>query len=86
MNAFLKIKSFLDENNVSYEFKEHEPVRTSKQAAAVRGDDIRIGAKAMILKADKDFVMVVLSAAKRFYSMDFKCALGIKRLSFETAD
>ena len=85
MTAFLKIKSFLDKNNVSYEFKEHEPVRTSEEAAAARGDDIRIGAKAILLKADKEFVMVVLSAAKKIDSKALKKVLGVKSLRFATS-
>ncbi|KYK24245.1 hypothetical protein AYK26_06935 [Euryarchaeota archaeon SM23-78] len=86
MTAFDKIKAFLDENNVSYEFKKHEPVRTSEEAAAVRGDDIKIGAKAMILKADNKFVMLVLSAAKRIDSKRVKEILNVKSLRFATPD
>lgn len=86
MTAFSKLKSFLDENNVSYEFKEHEPVRTSEEAAAARGDDIRIGAKAIVLKADDKFVMCVLSAAKKINSKELKKILGIKSLRFATSD
>lgn len=86
MSAFDKLKSFLDENNVSYEYKEHEPVRTSEEAAAARGDDIRIGAKAMILKADDKFIMVVLSAAKRIDSKALKSILGVKSLRFATPE
>ena len=86
MTAFSKLKSFLDENNVSYEYKEHEPVRTSEEAAAARGDDIRIGAKAIVLKADDKFVMCVLSAAKKINSKELKKILGIKSLRFATSD
>ena len=86
VSAFDKIKTFLDENNVSYEFKEHEPVRTSEEAATVRGDDIRIGAKAMVLKADNDFLMVVLSAAKKIDSKTLKEILGVKKLRFATPE
>ncbi|MBU1199337.1 MAG: hypothetical protein KKF46_00095 [Nanoarchaeota archaeon] len=86
MSAFSKLKAFLDKNNVSYEFKEHEAVRTSEEAAAVRGDDIRIGAKAMILKADDKFVMIVLSAALRIDSKKLKEILNVKKLRFATPE
>ena len=86
MSAFDKIKSFLDENNISYEFKEHEPVRTSEQAAEVRGEDIKIGAKALLLKADKEFVMIVISAAKRIDSKALKKILSVKSLRFATPE
>ena len=86
MTAFDKLKSFLDENNVSYEYKEHEEVRTSEEAARARGEDIRIGAKAMILKADDKFIMLVLSAAKKIDSKKVNELLNVKSLRFATPD
>ena len=86
MSAFAKLKSFLDENHISYEYKEHEEVRTSEEAAQVRGEDIRIGAKAMILKADDKFIMFVLSAAKKINSRRVKEILGVKSLRFATPE
>jgi len=45
-----KIRKLLDENEVEYKFFEHEPVRTSEEAAKVRpGYSIGQGAKAMIV-------------------------------------
>jgi len=86
MSAFSKLKSFLDENNISYEYKEHEEVRTSEEAAKARGEDIKIGAKAMILKADDRFIMFVLSAAKKIDSRRVKEILGVKSLRFATPE
>jgi Ala-tRNA(Pro) deacylase len=86
MSAFSKLKAFLEENNISYEYKEHEEVRTSEEAAKARGDDIRIGAKAMILKADDKFIMFVLSAAKKIDSKRVKEMLGVKSLRFATPE
>ena len=86
MGAFEKLKSFLDENNISYEYKEHEEVRTSEEAAKARGEDIKIGAKAMILKADDKFVMFVLSAAKKIDSKRVKEILRVKSLRFATPE
>ena len=86
MNAFQKIKQLLDENNIEYEFKEHQPVRTSEEAAAVRGDDIKIGAKALIMKANDRFVLCVLSAAKKLNSKKLKKILKTKNLRFATPE
>jgi len=86
MSSFDKLKSFLDENKISYEYKEHEEVRTSEEAAKARGEDIKIGAKAMILKADDKFVMLVLSAAKKIDSKRVKDILGVKSLRFATPE
>jgi len=86
MSAFQKLKHFLDEKSVSYEFKEHEEVRTSEEAAKARGEDIRIGAKAMILKCDEKFVILVLSAAKKIDSKAVKRLLSCESLRFATPD
>ena len=86
MTAFSKLKAFLDENNISYQYKEHEEVRTSEEAAKARGEDIQIGAKAMILKADDKFVMFVLSAAKKIDSKRVKEILRVKSLRFATPE
>jgi Ala-tRNA(Pro) deacylase len=86
MSAFLKLKSFLDENKIHYEYKEHEEVRTSEEAAKARGEDIKIGAKAMILKCDDKFIMFVLSAAKKIDSRRVKELLGVKSLRFATPE
>jgi prolyl-tRNA editing enzyme YbaK/EbsC (Cys-tRNA(Pro) deacylase) len=86
MKVFTEIKNFLDENKIDYEFKEHEEVLTSEEAAKVRGEDIKIGAKAMILKCDERFVMFVLSAAKKIDSKKVKKILDCESLRFATPD
>ena len=55
MSVFDKIKEILDENKIEYKLKHHEPVYTSEQAAAARGDKLKQGAKAIIMKTDNGF-------------------------------
>jgi Ala-tRNA(Pro) deacylase len=43
----------------------HEHVTTSADAAAVRGAELRTGAKAMLVKSKAGFVLVVLAADRR---------------------
>jgi Ala-tRNA(Pro) deacylase len=43
----------------------HDPVTTSAEAAAVRGAELRSGAKAMLVKSNAGFVLVVLAADRR---------------------
>jgi aspartyl-tRNA synthetase len=62
------IKSLLNENKVEYEFLEHAPVRTSAEAAKIRGTKITEGAKAMVLISEEfrnKFIMVVIPADKQ---------------------
>jgi Ala-tRNA(Pro) deacylase len=86
MGTFERLKAFLDEHKISYEYKEHEEVRTSEEAAKARGEDIKIGAKAMILKCDDRFIMFVLSSAKKIDSKKIKRLLNVDSLRFATPE
>ncbi|MCK9368555.1 OB-fold nucleic acid binding domain-containing protein [Candidatus Dojkabacteria bacterium] len=60
-----EIRKLLDENKVEYKFLEHEEVRTSEQAAKVRGTKLSDGAKAMIVKSTEymnKYAMIVIPA------------------------
>ena len=59
------IKKLLDENRISYEISEHEPVYTSEQAACVRGAELRTGVKALVLETKEGNLVVGLVAADR---------------------
>ena len=85
-----KIKDLLTENGVVFETFEHEPVRTSEEAAKIRtGYTIHQGAKAIIVKAksegEKRFMMFVIPADLRFDSAKLK-ALGITNIRFATEE
>ena len=62
MTVFEKIKSLLDEANISYEVVEHEPVHTSADAAKVRDIDLAQGAKALVMVGDKTPLLFVVPA------------------------
>jgi len=83
---FKKIKKLLDSKGINYKITEHEPVFTSKQAAKVRGVDLNLGAKSLLLKADKNFVLVVLPGGKKLSSKKLKRFLGTKSLRFATQE
>ncbi len=85
-----KIIDLLKQNNCWLETFEHEPVKTSEQAALTRpGYTLSDGAKAMIIKAyksksDGKFVMLVFPANQKFDSAKVKEVLGVKNLRFAT--
>lgn len=62
--------------------KQHEPVKTSEEAAIIRGTSLESGAKALLLKADKGFVLVVISAVLKFNNKLAKKILSTKNLRF----
>ena len=74
MSVFDQILSLLEQHGAEHRTFEHEPVRTSEEAARVRGTPLERGAKAIVLKTDK-----VKSSVLRRH-------LGVKRMSFASAD
>lgn len=86
MTVFKKIKEILNSSGIKYSLKHHEPVYTSEQAAKVRGDKLKQGAKAIIMSTDSGFVLAVLSAEKRIDSKKLKKILKTKNLSFASSD
>jgi len=87
-----KIHSLLLSNQLWHEVFEHEPVRTSEEAAAIRtGYSLEQGAKALILQAkrsasDKFFCMLVIPGNHTFNSKKVTKMLNVKSIRFATTD
>lgn len=73
MNPFKTITHALDTAGIPYRIREHAPVRTSREAAIVRGytqeEGMRRGAKAMIVRSEGKFYQFVLPGDRK---LDFK--------------
>jgi Ala-tRNA(Pro) deacylase len=80
------IRCRLVEAGVPFREVEHEPTYTSAESAAARGEELGIGAKALLLHADGAFRLFVLPADERLDSRAVKRELGLKRLRFATAE
>jgi prolyl-tRNA editing enzyme YbaK/EbsC (Cys-tRNA(Pro) deacylase) len=57
------IRSLLDSEGVKYRQVRHEPTYTSEESARARGEDVRVGGKALVVKAGDDYRLLVVSAA-----------------------
>lgn len=82
-----KIKEILNKNNLWYESFEHEPVRTSQEAANARPRyELKQGTKALILRVkrsgEKFFVMVVVPGNLRFENKKVKDLLSSQDIRF----
>ena len=86
MSVFDQILSLLEQHGAEHRTFEHEPVRTSEEAARVRGTPLERGAKAIVLKTDDAYVLAVLSAVDKVKSSVLRRHLGVKRMSFASAD
>ena len=80
-----RVEELLTRHGVEYGVLRHEPVTTSEEAARVRGEDIRVGGKALLLKIGDVFHLLVLSAALKLDSSAVKQRFGVKRMRFATA-
>ncbi len=80
------ICDLLDRESVDYRRVHHEPTYTSEESARVRGESVRIGGKAILMKTDDVFRLFVLSAALKVHSRAIKKELGLSRLRFASGE
>jgi Ala-tRNA(Pro) deacylase len=80
------IHDFLDRAAVAYRRTTHAPTRTSQDSADARGESLRHGAKAILLKLDDVFALFVLSAAAKLHSSAVKARLRAKSIRFATPE
>lgn len=86
-----KIIKLLEQSGAWFETFEHEPVRTSEEAAKIRiGYSIKQGAKALIVRVkaanEKYFVMLVVPGDMKFSNDKVKKILSAKDIRFATAE
>jgi Ala-tRNA(Pro) deacylase len=86
-----KITDLLSEHSAWFETFEHEPVKTSEEAANVRhGYVLHQGAKALIIRvkkgSEKNFIMVVIPGDAKFDPGKLKKVLGVKDMRFATEE
>ena len=81
-----RIRTLLRSAGVEFREVQHEPTRTSEEAARARGESLRIGGKALVIKVDETFRLFVLSAARKLDSGAIKRHFGTKKTRFATAE
>ncbi len=81
-----EIRGLLTEAGVEFRELHHEPTLTSEDSARVRGEELRVGGKALLLKTDNDFRIFVVSAALRVDSGAIRRHLGLKKTRFATPE
>ena len=81
-DTYIKVKSLFDTNNIQYKFFEHAPAKTSEEVAKIRGTPLETGAKSMLIKIDKEFILIVIPANKKFNSKPAKKFLHTDCLRF----
>ena len=80
------IRNHLDMLGIAYRAVQHEPTRTSEESARARGEDIRVGGKALLIKTGEQFRLFVLSAALKLDADAVKARFGVKKIRFATPE
>ena len=81
-----RIRTQLNAAGISYREVEHEPTRTSEESAAARGESLRIGAKALLLRTDDVFQLFVLPADRKMDSTAIRRYLGVRKTRFASVE
>ncbi len=76
------IRDLLNARGCIFREVHHEPTYTSEQSARARGESVRIGGKALLLKIEDVFRLFVLSAACQLDSAAIRRHFGVRTLRF----
>tara|TARA_Y100001934_G_C12158651_1_gene680884 strand:- start:441 stop:923 length:483 start_codon:yes stop_codon:yes gene_type:complete len=80
--VLVRIEQLLRAQEIAYDILHHPPVKTSAEAAAVRGVPLASGAKALICKCDQEMVMFVMPADRRLAGKLIRRQARYKKLRF----
>ena len=85
-DVLVQIEQLLQAQQIAYDMLHHPPVKTSAEAAAVRGVPLASGAKALICKCDQEMVMFVMPADRRLAGKSIRRQAGYKKLRFASEE
>jgi len=88
VNATLheQLVAWLDQSAVAYRLVTHPPTQTSADSARARGEPLGCGAKALVVKADGQFRLLVIPADRKLDSKLAKKSLAVRELRFATPE
>jgi len=81
-----KIRTWLQAEGVPFREVHHAPTRTSEDSARARGEELRVGGKALLLKVDETYRLFVLSADRKLDSAAIKRHFGARKTRFATPE
>jgi Ala-tRNA(Pro) deacylase len=84
--VFDRLSARLQDAGVAFTVLRHQAVFTSEEAAAVRGTPLSSGAKALVVKAGDEFLLLVLPADRKLDSKKARANLGVKALRFASRE
>ena len=80
------ICDWLRREAVAFREVHHAPTRTSEESALARGEELRIGGKALLIKVDAEFRLFVLSADRKLDSAAIRTHFQAKKTRFASPE
>jgi prolyl-tRNA editing enzyme YbaK/EbsC (Cys-tRNA(Pro) deacylase) len=81
-----RIRQLLHDRGCAFREIEHAATFTSEESALARGEELGVGAKALLLRTDDAFRLFVLPADRKLDSAALKRELHVKRIRFATPE
>jgi prolyl-tRNA editing enzyme YbaK/EbsC (Cys-tRNA(Pro) deacylase) len=81
-----KIRAWLDAEEVKFREVHHEPTKTSEDSARARGEELKVGGKALLIKVDDVYRLFVLSADRKLDSAAIKRHFAARKTRFATPE
>lgn len=86
MTTLDRIQELLTAHSIPFRALHHQATRTSEASAAVRGEPLAVGAKAIVMKTGDGFALFVISAARQIDGRKIRGFLRVKKTRFATPD
>ncbi len=80
------IRSWLQRESAPFREVHHEPTRTSEESARARGEELKVGGKALLIKVDAEFRLFVISAERKLDSGAIRSHFGAKKTRFASPE
>jgi prolyl-tRNA editing enzyme YbaK/EbsC (Cys-tRNA(Pro) deacylase) len=80
------IRELLTAEGIAFREVHHEPTFTSEESARARGEELRTGGKALVLRGEDEFALFVLPADRKIDSGAVRRTLGWKKLRFASRE
>lgn len=86
MDHLKRIRGLLSDAEIDFKEIHHPPTTTSEASALARGEDLKIGGKAIVLKLNEDYKLFVIAADRKIDSSKIKNYFGVRKLRFASAE
>ncbi|MBL7993997.1 hypothetical protein JNM05_01375 [bacterium] len=84
MDHLGKIRQFLISSGVEFKEIRHEPTYTSADSALARGEELKTGGKAIVMKVSDNFKLFVITADRKVDSNKIKRYFEVRKIRFAT--